>query len=296
MKDAFSGYHPVVNFAYFALVIAFSMIFMHPACLVISLLFSFMYSISLNGRRAIRFNLLYMLPMLVTTALINPAFNHEGATILGYLRSGNPLTLESIAYGIVAATMFVSVICWFSCYNAVMTSDKFIYLFGRVIPALSLVLSMVLRFVPRFKAQLAVVSAAQRCIGRDISNGSLLARAKHGIRILSIMTTWMLENAVETAASMRSRGYGLKGRTAFSLFRFDRRDGSALIAIGAIGGYVWIGASAKAMYYRYFPSMKGVESSAYSMSVFLAYAALCAIPLVINIREDLRWKHSQSSA
>ena len=35
----------------------------------------------------------------------NPAFDHEGATLLAYLPSGNPLTLESIAYGVAAAVM-----------------------------------------------------------------------------------------------------------------------------------------------------------------------------------------------
>ncbi|SDX81811.1 energy-coupling factor transporter transmembrane component T [Paenibacillus sp. CF384] len=295
MRDAFSSYHPVVNFSYFALVLSFSMILMHPVCLGISIMFACAYSIQLNGKRAMKFNLFYMLPMLVVTALINPAFNHEGVTILLYLHSGNPLTLESITYGIAAATMFIAVICWFSCYNAVMTSDKFIYLFGRVIPALSLVLSMVLRFVPKFKAQFTVVSEAQRCIGRDVRNGSVLARIRHGIRILSIMTTWMLENSIETAASMRSRGYGLKGRTAFSLYQFDRRDRAALLVISIIGSYILVGMYAKAMYYRYFPSMRGVELSVFSVSVFAAFAAFCAIPLVINVREDLRWKHSQSS-
>ncbi|WP_127491173.1 energy-coupling factor transporter transmembrane component T [Paenibacillus glycanilyticus] len=295
MKDSFSEFHPIVNFAYFALIIGCSMVFMHPVCLVISILFSFLYSIYLNGKRAIKFNLLYMIPILIVTALINPAFNHEGITILDYLPSGNPLTLESITYGIASATMFISVICWFSCYNAIMTSDKFIYLFGRIIPALSLVLSMVLRLVPKFKTQLAVVSSAQRCIGRDVFNGSILARIRNGTRILSIMTTWMLENAVETAASMRSRGYGLKRRTAFSLFRFERRDRSALLAIATVGGYTLFGSYSNAMYFRYFPSMRGTEISVYNASVFLAYALLCSIPLVINVREGIRWKYSQSN-
>lgn len=84
-----------------------------------------------------------MLPLLVITALINPAFSHQGVTILTYLPSGNPLTLESILYGIYAAFLLITVIAWFSCFNAVMTSDKFMYLSGGgIIPALSLVLSM----------------------------------------------------------------------------------------------------------------------------------------------------------
>ncbi len=117
------------------------------------------YSLYLRGKKAAKFGLKYMLPMFVVAALINPAFSHSGKTILSYLPNGNPLTLESIIYGIAAAVMLISVIIWFSCYNEVMTSDKFVYLFGRIIPALSLVLSMTLRFVPKFKAQI-------RCLKR----------------------------------------------------------------------------------------------------------------------------------
>ena len=108
--------------------------------------------------------------MAALAALVNPAFNHEGMTILTYLPSGNPLTLESMFYGVAAAVMLASVVLWFSSYNEVMTSDKFVYLFGRVIPALSLVLSMALRFIPKFKAQMQVVAEAQACIGRDTKN------------------------------------------------------------------------------------------------------------------------------
>lgn len=40
------------------------------------------------------------LALFAVTAAVNPAFSHEGRTILRYLPSGNPLTLESILYGI----------------------------------------------------------------------------------------------------------------------------------------------------------------------------------------------------
>jgi energy-coupling factor transporter transmembrane protein EcfT len=91
-----------------------------------------------------------------------------------------------------------------------MTSDKFVYLFGRIIPSMSLLLSMTLRFVPRFIAQIKVVSNAQKCVGRDASNGGVVQRVRNAITILSIMVTWALENAIETADSMKSRGYGLR--------------------------------------------------------------------------------------
>lgn len=292
--NEFKTYHPIVNFVYFVFVIGFSMFFMHPVCLVASLLSAFVYSVMLKGKKAVKFNLVYMLPMIGAMALINPAFNHEGVTIICYLPGGNPLTMESIVYGFSAAVMIVSVICWFTCYNEVMTSDKFIYLFGRVIPALSLIISMTLRFVPKFASQLRVVSNAQRCLGRDVTSGNVIAKAKHGLNILSIMTTWSLENAIETADSMKSRGYGCPGRTAFSIFTFDARDAKALIFILVSGIYTLVGYFTGGMYFRYFPSVKAADMSPYGVSVFISYLILCICPVMIEIREVRRWNALKS--
>ena len=289
MRDAFSGYHPAVNFLYFGLVFFFTMFFLHPAALAISLGAAFAWSSYLGGRKAVAFNLSAMVPMLLLTALVNPAFNHEGGTLLAYLPSGNPLTLESILYGLVAASVLVSVLLWFSCYHKIMTSDKFVYLFGRIIPALSLLLSMALRFVPKFGAQLRAVSNAQKCVGRDVSNGSLFQRARHGIRILSILITWSLENAIETADSMKGRGYGLPGRTAFSVYRFDERDKTALQLIGGLGAYVLCMWLAGGFYCRYFPTFKAAAWDAWSVSGLLAYQALCFLPLILDVQADRHW-------
>ena len=269
------------------------MFFMHPVSLIISLACALAYAVYLNGRSAVRFSLRFMLPMMLIAAVTNPAFNHEGATILTYLPSGNPLTLESILYGLAAAVMLASVITWFSCYNAVMTSDKFVYLFGRIIPALSLVLSMTLRFVPKFKAQLHVVSEAQRCVGRDVSDGTMLQRLKNAITILSIMVTWSLENAIETADSMKSRGYGLPGRTAFSIYRFDDRDKTVLIWLCFCGFYIFAGWMAGGLSWQYYPIIKGTLTGAFPISFQLVYLALCLTPVIQNGMEDRKWKHLQ---
>ena len=292
-RDTFSSYHPIINFLYFALVLVYTMFFMHPVSTLISLASAMANATYLNGKKAVRFSLRYLLPMMLLAAVINPAFNHEGATILTYLPSGNPLTLESIFYGISAAVMLSAVITWFSCYTAVMTSDKFVYLFGRIIPALSLVLSMTLRFVPKFKDQFRVVSEAQRCIGRDASAGTLLQRMKNAVTILSIMVTWSLENAIETADSMRSRGYGLPGRTAFSIYRFDGRDKTALLWLCFCGVYIFAGWCVGALDWRYYPTMKGVLTGAFPISFQIVYLALCLTPVILNRTEDRKWKRLQ---
>ena len=290
MRDTFETYHPVVNLLYFALVIGFSMVLTHPLAQVISLSCAILYAISTEGRKSVLFLLKFCLPMVLLTAFINPAFNHEGATILYYFGSGNPLTLESILYGLSAGAMLVTVLLWFSAFNRVMTSDKFIYLFGKVIPVLSLVLSMSLRFVPKFKKQMGTVVEAQRSIGRDVSSGNLLQRTKTAILIFSIMITWALENAIETADSMKSRGYGLKGRTAFSIYRLDDRDIYTLVWLGFCGLFLIAGIILSAFGFRFFPSIRYAALDLTTIPFYCVYFGLCITPVLLNTSEERKWK------
>ena len=63
-------------------------------------------------------------------------------------------------------------------------------------------------------------------------------RVRSALRVFSIVVTWSLESGIITADSMRCRGYGLPGRTAFSIYRFDDRDRAALRWLLFCGGYV----------------------------------------------------------
>ena len=295
MKDAFSQMHPIVNFIFFAFVIGFSMFIMNPACLLISLVCALVNALYLNGKKAVRLSVLYLLPTIIIIAIVNPVFNHDGVTMLAYFPWDNPLTLESIIYGIATAVLLSSIVLWFSCFNEVMTSDKFIYLFGRIIPSLSLVLSMALRFVPRFIFQFNVIRNSQKCIGRDISDGKLLQRLKNAAKIISIMISWALENAIETADSMKSRGHGLKGRTAFSIYRFSKRD-AAVLSIIIISGVILIIMSVlDVAKFRYFPSVKGNVISAPAIIYYALYFSLMIMPLAINVWEGIKWKRLRSA-
>ncbi len=296
MRDGFAGYHPAVNMVYFAAVLVFAMFLMHPVCLLISLASSVGYALCLRGEQSGRFKIRYLLPLPVLVMLLNPLFNHRGLTVLCALPSGNPLTLESVLYGAAAGCLMAAVLSWFYCYTAVMTSDKFVYLFGWVIPSMSLVLSMTLRFVPRFRAQFQAVRQAQRCIGRDLSNGRLLQRMRHGVRILSVMASWSMEHAVETADSMKSRGYGLPGRTAFSIYRFQRRDGCLLALILLLTAYIAAGGLLGGLSFDYFPVVGGQVYGVYTVTVYIADLILCLLPAILHIKEAQTWKSSRLRA
>lgn len=96
--------------------------------------------------------------------MVNPLFVHNGETILFFMND-NPITLEAFFYGMIVAVMIIAVMFWCKNYNEIMTSDKFIYLFGKVTPRLSLVLSMALRFIPLFRRQIGAISKTQKAMG-----------------------------------------------------------------------------------------------------------------------------------
>jgi energy-coupling factor transport system permease protein len=284
----------VVAFAFFTLAVGGAMVFLHPVLSAVTLAAAVAYSIYLNGRRAVKFTLLGMLPLLIGAAVFNPLFSHAGVTILAYLPDGNPLTLESIVYGWFAGAMLAAVITWFACSNQVLTSDKIQYMFGRALPALSLLFSMALRFVPRLKAQAKVIAYAQRGMGRSLTGGNVLRRARAGLSLLSILITWALENSVEVADSMRSRGHGLPGRTAFHLFRLDRRD-RRVLAVFAVALAVFSAAAVSSLTeMTFYPALSLPPVNALSVAAWIAYAAVLFTPLALNSAEELTWRRMSS--
>jgi energy-coupling factor transport system permease protein len=294
-RDAFGGYHPLVTFLYFGLMIGFSMFFMHPFCLFISVFTALTYSVRLYGGRATIKALGYAAPLVLLAACINPLLNHQGTIVIRTLPTGSAVTLESLLYGLAAGFLLVAVLTWFRCYAAVMTSDKFLYLFGRILPSLSLLLSMTLRFVPRFRARMEEVRQAQACLGQDPATRRRRDRIRQALTCFSILVTWSLESGIETADSMKGRGYGLPGRSAFSVYRITKRDLWMLSWLILCGALVLAGSLTGQLSWQYFPAFQGCRTEPWTLGTLLAYLALGITPWIINRREERRWQFLTSN-
>ena len=59
--------------------------------------------------------------------------------------------------------------------------------------------------------------------GKGCFRGRSLNRIRAGFNMLSILVTWALENARDFGFHAE-QGYGLKGRTAFSIYKFTKKD------------------------------------------------------------------------
>ena len=294
MKDKFAVYHPVINFTFFIEAIAFGMILLHPGFLMVSLLLSALYFLTIKGSKGWKF-ICGMLPLLLMLSLMNPLFNTGGEHVLFYYGKGRPYTLEALGYGAALAVMMVSVLIWFACYNSVMTSDKFLYLFGKAAPSVTLVLTMVLRMVPSYKNKVMQLNGARQCIGKGINCGSRKEKLDHSMKLLSALTGWALEGSVITADSMRSRGFGCKKRTNFSLYRFEKKDKVLLAGMIFLTGVLLYCCFHGAVQVSYTPEFSaGDLYDPYVIVALTVYAAFLAIPSAINIWEEIRWRSLKS--
>ena len=288
----FEKCHPAVNLIYFATVIAGMITFQHPVFLLISFVCAFIYSIKRNGWKALIFNTV-LLPFIVAYAFYYSSYNHFGVTVLQQNMIGNNMTLESLVYGFVLGFVVAGVLIWFSCVYSVFTTDKVVYLFGKVSPRLSLFLAIILRMVPRIKKEAKKINTAQRGIGRGANQGNLFRRLRNSIRILSMLITWTIDSLTVASESMRSRGSTLQGRKAFSIYRFDNRDRAYVIGVFASLTVILMAVMLKQTDILYDPRIIMTPITSMSYLFYIGYAVFCLMPLGLELWTEYRFKKAR---
>lgn len=284
--------HPFILILYYILVLGLTVLVMHPVVLTLSLAGSLCFYMMVTSVRTLWKELRFYVFVFLLIALTNPLFVHKGETILFFLND-NPVTLEAIIYGVFISMMLVAVIFWSKAFSILITSDKFIYLFGKVIPKLSLVISMALKFIPVFKRQITNVHRTQKTLGLYTSE-SVTDRIISGIRTFNSMMSWSLEHAIEQAEAMRGKGYGLKGRTHFALFKWRLRDTfSIIIILFLFTGMIMIN-GAGGYQFTYYPTL-----SEWNVTTGESWKALLVLPFVwlpslMEMKENIQWKFAKS--
>ena len=291
----FARYHPAINLLYFTAVLTGTILFRQPVFLCLSYVCAFLYLLKLRGLRALIPGL-GLLPLALLYALWYGSYHHFGLTVLGVNFIGNQVTLESFLCGGTWAMVCVAAVLWMGCVHAVFTTDKIVYLLGRVSPHLSLYLSILLRTVPRLNKQRQRIELAQRGIGRGKGQGNIFQRMRNALRRGSILLTWLIEGIVTTSDSMRCRGCSLRGRTAYSLYRFDDRDRSFVIGLCSLICVLLMALLLDQTMIRFAPQVVMMPITPMSCLFYAAWAALCLLPPVLELLGACRFRHLQQAA
>ncbi len=284
----FDSYHPGINVLYFATMLFCTIAWDHPVFVALAYVCAFAYSTKLKGARQAVFNVA-LLVLGAAWALWFAATTHFGVTNLAMTIVGNAVTLESLVVGCVQGIKLVTVIMWLSCVFALFTADKVVFLLGKIAPKLSLFAAIVLRAVPVVKKQAHLIGTAQSCIGNGVGQGTLAHRLRDVVRHISVLVSWTIERFVQTSDSMRARGSALRGRTAYSLYRFDNKDRSVVLAFFILATICFAGAALDQTHILYNPEIIMNRITAASFVFYAAYAALCLLPLGLQIAGEVRF-------
>lgn len=285
----FENYHPGINFIYFLFSMTFILCFNHPVYVVIAFLSSFAYSIKLNGKRELVFNFILVL-FVVIYCLWYSYYNHFGITNIRKNFIGNNITAEALFYGLVRGMTIAAFIMNFICLLAVFSTDKVIYLAGRLFPRLSLFISIFLRSFSRIRERNAAVAMSRKGIGMGKGQGTIIGGIRNRLRILSIVITWTLEDYMESSMSMKCRGYTLKHRTSFSIYRFDNRDRSLVIML-----FIGITLTLMAVMLNqttilYDPEIIMYKPKGWSYLFYLSYACFLLLPMGVEIVNAIKYE------
>ena len=286
-NSVFQKQHPLTNLVYLLGMLLVPALTMHPMLIGLSFIIALSYSIWLKGVSVVKVTLFCGLPILFFSVIVLPLFHHNGVTSLFYM-NGQAITLEAVWYGICMTGTLVSVLLFFQIWNVMIDSEKLLYLFQFLFPAVGLLLSMVFRMLPMLRRRYKEIMDAQKGLGRIEGQMSLLNRVMMMEKSFSTLISWSLEHSMETAISMEARGYGSGKRSSFQLFRLKKGDWKWILffLIGFTGIGVGIG---KGIFsYSYYPAIEGTDIRQYILW-YSVYFILGMAPMVVD------WMHFRRS-
>ena len=279
-RIGFRSAHPVSALLFFITAFTAGTVSTHPMLLGACFSLAAVSDILLQGKKARKLLFRTLLPLIVMISCFNGLYNHYGVTVLYRTAGGTRFTLEAILYGSVFAVRLACAILWLDLMAEILPSEKIIFLFGRFSPRLALVISMALRFLPLIRRQSAEIGAAQQGLGTTVS-GNLLQRIRTAAHRLSILVSWTLERGIDTADSMRARGYGLKHRSFYNRFVFSPAD--AVIAVISVVAFVFYIIAAKGSAAIYNPVVAIPSPTAFGWISFLTLVTALLLPVASEL-------------
>ncbi len=286
--------HPAVAAAYFAAVLLPAMFAWNPVIQLIALAGALLYGIALTGAGKTFAGLAKLTPFFLLIALTNPLFSSQSGRTVLFRLWGLSVTREAVLYGIAMAVTVAGVLFWCRCMMAVLTDDKLLCLFGRRAPKLALLLSLSLRLIPLFLRRLREVSRGQRAAGIAPAADGKWGKIRSYLSSFTATVAWSMEHAMESAASMKARGYGLPGRTRHTPFRFDWRDGCLLSLILALLAATLCGMAVGGLDYSYYPTAGSLPARPFALTAYGAFGVLALLPSILYAKEAIRWTFFRS--
>lgn len=276
--DRFSKLNPKVTLLFFFAEIVLAIAVFNPVFTAVTFVGACIYKVMCSGKDGVIYIFKFALPLIFLAALFNFIFVHYGVTVL-FEFSQISFTLESVFYGFSQGLMLAAVLLWFNIYSQVITSEKFLAVFGRFAPNIAMIFSMVLSFIPRLKRNAAEINDARSLISTDEG------RMKKSIGNFSALITMTLEESIDTADSMKARGFSEK-RTVYSKYKFSAFDFVIMLVIITAFVIIAVFDITGRLDFVFEPVIAAGRISPFAVII---YSLLSFLPAIIDFAEGIKW-------
>ncbi|MGX7264144.1 energy-coupling factor transporter transmembrane component T [Enterococcus crotali] len=286
-KSLFRQSHPLVISCYYIVILLIVMSSTNPviigACFLGSLLLQLL-NLKGKSKKIVLYPLIFCLVITIT----NPLFVHRGATILFFLFN-KPITMEAFVYGFFMGLMIVTVIYLFQNFQTSVESEQFFYLFGKRFPKTVMILTLVFRFIPLLQQYFQELNQVQKTVQRT-QKSSFKERAAYGFDLFGNLFSWSLENAMDTADSMKARGYGSKTKSSRLSYSWRKTDTLWLILIFFFCSFFIFRMIKDRYVFNYYPYFDNIYSRIQQdWSDYLLILVVACLPLLKRLREVFVW-------
>ncbi|MBD1371236.1 energy-coupling factor transporter transmembrane protein EcfT [Hazenella sp. IB182357] len=285
MSSGFRALHPFVIFIYYSGAILLLLFMFHPAFIVVAMIVMCAVNVLYDGGRQLwRWKKMILITSLLFVG-INIFTSQRGSHLLWQV-GDHRITLEATLYGMMMAGTIFLVLALFVSYQQVLTMDQFFYLFARITPQWALLSALAIRFVPLMKLRLEEIQKVQHLQHRG-SLKSWKLKIKEKMKRLEVLMTWSLEGGLQTAESMKARGYGtVKRRTAYTLYRWRISDFLYFVFLSVLFTlciWGWIHGLGRLEIY---PVMENGALSMYEWIILGGYLTYLSFPIYVEIGAD----------
>ena len=241
------------------------------------------YGFATHGTARTLGALRWQLPVILIIAVLNPLFSASGSTEL--FRIGmRAVYLESMMYGLCMGGLFVASVLWFEAAASMLGYDKVLALLGNAAPVIALMISMCMRLIPQFLRRGRTVLAVQDAI--DVPGRAPTDPVRSRLRASTVLMGWGMEDSLERADAMRSRGWGAATRrTTYARYRLACGDAAALVGLAAFGAAAVAVAWTATAQYSFYPQL----SVPAPWLGYVVYAAWMVLPCVLHAIDEKRF-------
>lgn len=217
-----------------ALILAIAL-FDHPAVLVAELAIVLLAAAGARSAGDLRRSVLAAVVIALPIVLVNALVSRHGVTVIARL-GDLPLlgradvTLEAVVYGGVLALRVLALLLLLRLYSVAIDPDEVLRLFRRVSFRSALTATLATRMVPMLTRDARRLADAQRCRAGAPGRPSRIA-------LVRATTSGALDRAIDVAAALEVRGYGVARRVPRSGRPWSRHDlafAASALAIAAI--------------------------------------------------------------